>query len=149
MAVYISCINYQMHFWNPRSHKAKISQYETHSDNIDVCRCSSFFFSLISFSDRILVNSLGSPRPPFDDIIQRLVVLGNPNEKNQKLPVIVSVDIPSGWHVEEGDQSGKGIRPDLLVCIYDSEIYLSSADITNMFSSFHSLDRRLNHAKCV
>ncbi|KAH6756993.1 pyridoxin 5'-phosphate oxidase [Perilla frutescens var. hirtella] len=59
----------------------------------------------------------GSPRPPFDDIIQRLVALGNPDEKNQESPVIVSVDIPSGWHVEEGDLSGKGIRPDLLVSL--------------------------------
>ncbi|XP_047974230.1 pyridoxine/pyridoxamine 5'-phosphate oxidase 1, chloroplastic-like [Salvia hispanica] len=59
----------------------------------------------------------GSPRPPFDDIIQRLVALGSPNERTQKPPVIVSVDIPSGWHVEEGDLSGKGIRPDLLVSL--------------------------------
>ncbi|XP_047946642.1 pyridoxine/pyridoxamine 5'-phosphate oxidase 1, chloroplastic-like [Salvia hispanica] len=59
----------------------------------------------------------GSPRPPFDDIIQRLVALGDPNEKNQKSPVLVSVDIPSGWHVEEGDLSGKGIRPNLLVSL--------------------------------
>lgn len=65
---------------------------------------------------------LGSPRPPFDDIIQRLVALGNPNEKNQNSPAIVSVDIPSGWHVEEGDLSGEGIKPDLLVCICGSGI---------------------------
>lgn len=30
-------------------------------------------------------------------------------------PVIVSVDIPSGWHVEDGDVSGEGIKPDMLV----------------------------------
>ncbi|KAL6493567.1 Pyridoxine/pyridoxamine 5'-phosphate oxidase 1, chloroplastic [Orobanche gracilis] len=59
----------------------------------------------------------GSPRPPFDDLIQRLVALGNPNEKNDKSPVIVSVDIPSGWHVEEGDLSGEGIKPHMLVSL--------------------------------
>ncbi|KAL3640659.1 hypothetical protein CASFOL_015627 [Castilleja foliolosa] len=55
-----------------------------------------------------------SPRPPFDDLIQRLVALENPNEKNEKSTAIVSIDIPSGWHVEEGDLSGKGIKPHML-----------------------------------
>ncbi|CAI9753908.1 unnamed protein product [Fraxinus pennsylvanica] len=59
----------------------------------------------------------GTPRPPFDDMIKRLVTLGNPNQKHQKSPVIVSVDIPSGWHVEEGDLSGEGIQPDMLVSL--------------------------------
>ncbi|GER38539.1 pyridoxine/pyridoxamine 5'-phosphate oxidase [Striga asiatica] len=60
----------------------------------------------------------GSPRPPFDDLIQRLVDLGNPYEKNEKKSlVIVSVDIPSGWHVEEGDLSGNGIKPHMLVSL--------------------------------
>ena len=74
--------------------------------------------------------------------------MGSPNERTQKPPVIVSVDIPSGWHVEEGDLSGKGIRPDLLVYIYHSEItfHLHSADTANMFSSLLALDRRLNAA---
>ncbi|KAF8723279.1 hypothetical protein HU200_021797 [Digitaria exilis] len=56
----------------------------------------------------------GTPRPPFDDLIQRLVsfsVIGN----SDKRPPIVSVDIPSGWHVEEGDVDGGGIKPDMLV----------------------------------
>ncbi|KAF8111943.1 hypothetical protein N665_0070s0013 [Sinapis alba] len=52
----------------------------------------------------------GAPRPPFDDIIRRLLSL-------QKRPVIVSVDIPSGWHVEEGDHEGGGIKPDMLVSL--------------------------------
>ncbi|KHN09005.1 NAD(P)H-hydrate epimerase [Glycine soja] len=57
----------------------------------------------------------GSPRPPFDDLIQRLVSLHNNNNQiGQKRSVIVSVDIPSGWHVEEGDVDGTGIKPDML-----------------------------------
>ncbi|KAL0674981.1 hypothetical protein Bca4012_002962 [Brassica carinata] len=52
----------------------------------------------------------GAPRPPFDAIIRRLQTL-------QKRPVIVSVDIPSGWHVEEGDHEGGGIKPDMLVSL--------------------------------
>ncbi|XP_073035486.1 pyridoxine/pyridoxamine 5'-phosphate oxidase 1, chloroplastic-like [Primulina eburnea] len=59
----------------------------------------------------------GSPRPPFDGLIQRFVDLGNLKQKQQKLPAIVSVDIPSGWHVEEGDLSGEGIKPNMLVSL--------------------------------
>jgi len=67
----------------------------------------------------------GSPRPPFDDLIQRLVSLHNNNNQiGQKRSVIVSVDIPSGWHVEEGDVDGTGIKPDMLVCFRDISVYL-------------------------
>ncbi|KAL8261503.1 hypothetical protein R6Q59_025552 [Mikania micrantha] len=59
----------------------------------------------------------GTPRPPFDDLIQRLVNLQNYDEINQKPPVIASIDIPSGWHVEDGDIIGDGIKPDMLVSL--------------------------------
>ncbi|KAL5225103.1 hypothetical protein ABZP36_011742 [Zizania latifolia] len=58
----------------------------------------------------------GTPRPPFDDLIHRLVslsVIGNSAIR----PAIVSVDIPSGWHVEEGDVNGEGFKPDMLVSL--------------------------------
>ncbi|KAL1198532.1 Pyridoxine/pyridoxamine 5'-phosphate oxidase 1 [Cardamine amara subsp. amara] len=55
----------------------------------------------------------GAPRPPFDDLIRRLVSL----QMLQKHPSIVSVDIPSGWHVEEGGHEGGGIKPDMLVSL--------------------------------
>ncbi|XVF64860.1 hypothetical protein PTKIN_Ptkin09bG0200400 [Pterospermum kingtungense] len=48
----------------------------------------------------------GAPRPPFDNLIQKLVHLPNCGQMQQKSPVIVSVDIPSGWHVEGGDIGG-------------------------------------------
>ena len=44
--------------------------------------------------------------------------LQNYNEANQKPPAIASIDIPSGWHVEEGDVNGDGIKPDMLVCFH-------------------------------
>lgn len=60
----------------------------------------------------------GSPRPPFDDLIQRFISLrNNHNQIGQKRPVIVSVDIPSGWHVEEGDVNGTGIKSDMLISL--------------------------------
>ncbi|XP_009607523.1 pyridoxine/pyridoxamine 5'-phosphate oxidase 1, chloroplastic isoform X1 [Nicotiana tomentosiformis] len=77
----------------------------------------------LSNSFDILVDAMfgfsfhGSPRPPFDDLIQRLVGLKISDDKHQKSPAIVSIDIPSGWHVEEGDLSGEGIKPDMLVSL--------------------------------
>ena len=59
----------------------------------------------------------GSPRPPFDDLIQRFVTLQNYNQSGPKRSVIVSVDIPSGWHVEEGDINGIGLQPDMLISL--------------------------------
>ncbi|XP_030510815.2 pyridoxine/pyridoxamine 5'-phosphate oxidase 1, chloroplastic isoform X2 [Cannabis sativa] len=59
----------------------------------------------------------GSPRPPFDGLVQMLVSLRNYDGTRQKTPAIVSVDIPSGWHVEEGDIGGEGIKPDMLVSL--------------------------------
>ena len=32
-------------------------------------------------------------------------------------PAVVAVDIPSGWHVEKGDETGEGLRPDMLVSL--------------------------------
>ncbi|RVW56064.1 Pyridoxine/pyridoxamine 5'-phosphate oxidase 1, chloroplastic [Vitis vinifera] len=59
----------------------------------------------------------GAPRPPFDDLIRRMICLHNYGQTRQKPPVIVSIDIPSGWHVEEGDIDGEGIKPDMLVSL--------------------------------
>ncbi|XP_011071779.1 pyridoxine/pyridoxamine 5'-phosphate oxidase 1, chloroplastic isoform X2 [Sesamum indicum] len=59
----------------------------------------------------------GNPRPPFDDLIMSMASLSAHYPEHQKSPVIVSVDIPSGWHVEDGDRSGDGTRPDMLVSL--------------------------------
>ncbi|XP_030528524.1 pyridoxine/pyridoxamine 5'-phosphate oxidase 1, chloroplastic isoform X1 [Rhodamnia argentea] len=59
----------------------------------------------------------GAARPPFDDIIRRLAGMRKSDQANKKSPAIVSIDIPSGWHVEEGDVSGEGIKPDMLVSL--------------------------------
>ncbi|KAF5207944.1 Pyridoxine/pyridoxamine 5'-phosphate oxidase [Thalictrum thalictroides] len=59
----------------------------------------------------------GTPRPPFDDLIQRLLSLHRYDHTHQRSSVIASVDIPSGWHVEEGDIGGEGIKPDMLISL--------------------------------
>jgi len=50
----------------------------------------------------------GPVRVPFDSALSLI--------SSSKLP-IVSVDIPSGWDVEEGNASGVGLEPDVLVSL--------------------------------
>ncbi|KAJ2515418.1 hypothetical protein GGI11_003768, partial [Coemansia sp. RSA 2049] len=50
----------------------------------------------------------GSARPPFDNVLEVLRDTDKP---------IVSVDIPSGWDVEQGDINNVGLSPDMLVSL--------------------------------
>lgn len=60
----------------------------------------------------------GQPRNPFADVLALLSPAADP-------PPVVSVDLPSGWHVERGDEGGDsglapgipGLRPDVLVSL--------------------------------
>lgn len=47
-------------------------------------------------------------RAPFDSALQFIGSSGLP---------IVSVDIPSGWDVEKGNEQGLGITPDVLISL--------------------------------
>ena len=49
----------------------------------------------------------GAPRPPFNEVLEAL--------RGMKNVPIVSVDIPSGWQVETGDEGEQGIQPEMLV----------------------------------
>ena len=51
----------------------------------------------------------GTPRPPFDALIASM--------SNATAPPVVSVDVPSGWHVELGDAQATGLHPDMLVSL--------------------------------
>ncbi|KAM7257864.1 hypothetical protein ACFE04_013605 [Oxalis oulophora] len=60
----------------------------------------------------------GPPRHPFNDLIQRVhICTRDVFQGPLKYPVIVSIDIPSGWDVEEGNVNEMGIRPDMLVSL--------------------------------
>ncbi|KAJ2214294.1 hypothetical protein EV179_003073 [Coemansia sp. RSA 487] len=50
----------------------------------------------------------GPVRPPFDKALDILRATDRP---------IVSVDIPSGWDVEQGDVNGVGLNPDMLISL--------------------------------
>ena len=47
-------------------------------------------------------------RPAFTDILSRMSQTATP---------VASIDIPSGWNVEDGDVNGIGLKPDLLISL--------------------------------
>ncbi|XP_073145256.1 pyridoxine/pyridoxamine 5'-phosphate oxidase 1, chloroplastic-like [Henckelia pumila] len=59
----------------------------------------------------------GNPGPLFDDLVENLVSLSEQDQTHGKTPVIVSVDVPSGWHVEDGEITGKCMKPHMLVSL--------------------------------
>uniref|UniRef100_A0A0V0IDU2 NAD(P)H-hydrate epimerase n=1 Tax=Solanum chacoense TaxID=4108 RepID=A0A0V0IDU2_SOLCH len=59
----------------------------------------------------------GNPRPPFDSLIRRMISIKTQQRTHETAAVVIAVDIPSGWHVEEGDICGEGIEPDMLVSL--------------------------------
>ncbi|CAI5726133.1 unnamed protein product [Hyaloperonospora brassicae] len=50
----------------------------------------------------------GSIRSPFDRVVETLRECRSP---------IVSIDIPSGWHVENGNEDGVGLEPQMLISL--------------------------------
>ncbi|CEO99844.1 hypothetical protein PBRA_007578 [Plasmodiophora brassicae] len=50
----------------------------------------------------------GDLRAPFDTIVERMNASGLP---------CVAVDVPSGWHVEQGNVSGNGVQASVLVSL--------------------------------
>jgi hydroxyethylthiazole kinase-like uncharacterized protein yjeF len=71
---------------------------------------------LSSFS--VLVDAIfgfsfsGTPREPFGTILKDMMGA----QSNHKIP-IVAVDVPSGWNVDEGDVSGLGFEPEVLISL--------------------------------
>jgi len=72
-------------------------------------------------------------RAPFDSVLALLT--------QSKLP-IVSVDIPSGWDVEKGNELGTGLQPDVLVSLTAPKLGVKS------FKGRHFLGGRFI-PKCV
>ena len=69
----------------------------------DISPFSIIVDALFGFSFR------GTPRAPYDTVISQV---------NRSNNTVVSVDVPSGWHVEKGNAEGVCIRqPDMLVSL--------------------------------
>jgi len=56
----------------------------------------------------------GEPREPFASILEE--IQRAQRERHDNLSVI-SVDVPSGWNVDEGDVAGTGFVPDVLISL--------------------------------
>mmetsp|Transcript_24 Transcript_24/g.34 ORF Transcript_24/g.34 Transcript_24/m.34 type:complete len:299 (+) Transcript_24:43-939(+) len=54
----------------------------------------------------------GTPREPFNNILKDMMLA----QTEYNIP-IVSVDVPSGWNVDEGDVSGLGFMPEVLISL--------------------------------
>jgi NAD(P)H-hydrate repair Nnr-like enzyme with NAD(P)H-hydrate epimerase domain len=53
----------------------------------------------------------GPPRPPFDAVLQMLAA------DRRSGCLVASVDIPSGWDVEDGPDGDSCIQPDVLISL--------------------------------
>lgn len=58
----------------------------------------------------------GSPRAPFDGLISSMARAVAARRDGDNFAVI-SIDVPSGWNVEEGDVSGLNMQPDMLISL--------------------------------
>ena len=54
----------------------------------------------------------GEPREPFASIIEDMIQM-----QNDFGTTIISVDVPSGWNVDEGDVARLGLNPDVLISL--------------------------------
>jgi hypothetical protein len=54
----------------------------------------------------------GLPREPFASIINDMIEMQKDNST-----IIISVDVPSGWNVDEGDTANLGLCPDVLISL--------------------------------
>ncbi|KAL6184652.1 hypothetical protein ACLB2K_046052 [Fragaria x ananassa] len=84
------------------------------SKDFDIVVDAMFGFSFHGGGSGVLYR--GAPRPPFDNLIQKLICINQYDQTRQKSCVVVSIDIPSGWQVE-GDGGPEGIQPDMLVSL--------------------------------
>lgn len=50
----------------------------------------------------------GAVRAPFDNVLHFI---------KQSTADVISIDIPSGWHVEQGNIGGEGLNPKMLVSL--------------------------------
>lgn len=76
------------------------------SDQADIVVDSLFGFSF-----------KGAPRSPFDSLIAAMAKTTEESMSGIKKCKVVSVDVPSGWNVEEGDVSGIGFTPNMLISL--------------------------------
>ncbi|KAJ7643754.1 YjeF N-terminal domain-containing protein [Roridomyces roridus] len=116
-ARHLSMFGYKTTIYMPKPGTKEIYQrLHTQCKNVDIATLPADSESLraaLASSDVILdaifgFSFKGPIRAPFDDAL--------PLISQSRLP-IVSVDIPSGWDVEAGNEAGVGLNPDVLLSL--------------------------------
>lgn len=79
--------------------KIHVKQSVTSYDQYDIIIDAIFGFSF---------KAKEGIKPPFDNIIKSMVAYKKP---------IISIDIPSGWDVDEGDIQRTGLQPEMLISL--------------------------------
>jgi len=60
----------------------------------------------------------GEPREPFATALKEMAAAqGKSVDDGRAGTIVISVDVPSGWNVDEGDVAGVGFMPDVLVSL--------------------------------
>lgn len=59
----------------------------------------------------------GAPREPFATILQQMKEASSSSSATGSGGIVISVDVPSGWNVDEGDVANTGFMPDVLVSL--------------------------------
>ena len=59
----------------------------------------------------------GAPREPFATILQQMKEASSSASATGTGSIVISVDVPSGWNVDEGDVANTGFMPDVLVSL--------------------------------
>ena len=79
----------------------------------------------------------GEPRAPFDEI---LAIIKDPANEP---PPTLSIDVPSGWDVDQGDTTGSGLRPETLVSLTAPKLFAKHYKFKNHFVGSRFLPPKL------
>ncbi|KAJ1994556.1 hypothetical protein GGI25_003096 [Coemansia spiralis] len=112
-ARHLSHFGYQLSLYCPVKPKKDLYRNLLHQCNAHCIQEVEDLAVAISEADLVVdavfgFSFKGLARPPFDKVLEAMRSTDKP---------IISVDIPSGWDVENGDANGNGICPDMLVSL--------------------------------
>lgn len=124
-ARHLSHFGYRVMLWYPKEGKTELFQRlkrQLKNLNVDFVETDEFDDALEEADvvlDAIFGFSFrGEPREPYKEPLE---ALNNDSrmefEARRKVPPIVSIDIPSGWSVDEGNQGGKRFTPQVILSL--------------------------------
>jgi NAD(P)H-hydrate epimerase len=124
-ARHLSHFGYRVMVWYPKEGKTELFKRlkrQLKNLNVDFVDTDEFDDALEE-SDVVLdaifgFSFKGEPREPFKEPLD---ALNNDSrmefEARRKVPPIISIDIPSGWNVDQGNQDGKRFTPQVILSL--------------------------------